>query len=173
MRKTTPLVSLSLLALLTAGIAHQPAAPAPAAAPTPAAALWAKLKVLSGTYAGTMPDGTKVEYVYSLTGGGSALLETMALHDGMTSVYSLDGDRVIMTHYCGAQNQPRMTSPGLIGDTATFEFLDATGMKSPDDPHMRKLVFKFDPDGTLHQDWTFFVNGKEQGTAHFDLKPAK
>jgi hypothetical protein len=145
---------------------------APEAAANPAEALWAKLKVLKGTYAGTMPDGSTVEYEYSLTGGGSALVEHMSMHDGMTSVYTLDGDRVMMTHYCGAKNQPRMASPGLVGDTATFDFVDATGMKSPDDPHMRKMVVKFLPDGSIQQDWSFYMNGKEQGVAHFDLKPA-
>ena len=32
--------------------------------------------------------------------------------EDMISMFNLDGDRVVLTHYCAAGNQPRMVASG-------------------------------------------------------------
>ena len=52
----------------------------------------------------------QVVSVFKLTGGGSAVQETIfpgAAHE-MVSVYHADGKDVVMTHYCALGNQPKM-----------------------------------------------------------------
>ena len=52
----------------------------------------------------------------------------------MITMFHMDGSRLLMTHYRGAGNQPRMTgtlSPD--GKSVTFDFLDATNL-SPRNP---------------------------------------
>ena len=46
--------------------------------------------------------------VFRPTSGGSALLSEIVGVEDMITMFHLDNDRVLMTHYCGAGNQPRM-----------------------------------------------------------------
>jgi hypothetical protein len=66
---------------------------------------------------------------YRLTGGGSAVVEDWLVkgRSTMMSVYHLDDGDLRMTHYCGAQNQPRLRATkfdetGII----EFSFVDVT-----------------------------------------------
>lgn len=149
----------------------------PAKGDEDAAALFEKLKSLAGTWNGEAM-GQPCKFEYTVTGGGSAVVENQDLHGGMMTVYTLDdaGDagkpRVIVTHYCAAGNQPRMASTGLTGDHASFAFLDATGLKSENDPHMHQLALTFNADGSVQQSWTMFVENKAKGTVSVKLKRA-
>jgi hypothetical protein len=159
----TPSAAVALLA--AAGPATQPAGEA-----HDAAALFDKLAGLAGTWTGEANGGAKVKFEYTLTGGGTTLVENQDIHGGMMTMYSLDGDRVVMTHYCGTGNQPRMAASGLAGETAEFKFVDATGMKDANDAHMHELAITFAADGTLQQDWTLYADGKPTGVVTIKLK---
>ena len=128
-----------------------------------------KLKTLTGTWEGVTPDGKPVQVTYRITSGGSALLSEISPNDSMITMFHMDGDRLLMTHYCGAGNQPRMKgtlSPD--GKTVVFEFLDATNLASPNAGHMHRAAFSM-PDATHHsEDWTYLSNGKEE-THRFEL----
>ena len=83
---------------------------------------------------------------YSETGNGSAVVENLAV-DGvpsMTSVYHLDGGDLRMTHYCAAQNQPRLKARqiDLAKGVLDFDFVDATNLRSPDAPHVYGLEMR-------------------------------
>lgn len=144
-----------------------------AAAPSTAAALFDKLKVLSGKYDGKAPNGQVFTTSYNLSGGGSALVEEMTMHGSMTTVYTLDstpnGDRILLTHYCAAGNQPRMVCKGLEGNVAKFTFLDATGNMTV--PHMHNMTLTFKDNGIIHQAWELYTDGKPAMTVEFDLTP--
>ena len=120
-----------------------------------------KLKTLVGTWEGKTSKGT-AQVTFRMTGGGSALMSEINGEEDMITMFHLDGDRLLMTHYCGAGNQPRMVgtlSPD--GKSVIFEFLDATNLSSPKAAHMRHVVFTF-PDANHHvEDWTFAQDGKE------------
>jgi hypothetical protein len=59
----------------------------------------------------------------------------------MTSVYHLDGADLRVTHFCGAQNQPRLKALRIdFGHgTLDFDFVDITNLRSPDSPHVHGL----------------------------------
>ncbi len=131
------------------------------------------LKALNGTWEGKSPDGNTVRVAFRPTSGGSALMsEVMGEHE-MITMFHMDNDRVLMTHYCGAGNQPRMqASASPDGKTITFTFVDATNLSRPKDGHMHKLVITM-PDADHHsEDWTFAQDGKET-REHFELARLK
>jgi len=128
-----------------------------------------KLKTMVGTWEGVMPDGKTSQVTYRVTSGGSALLSEISPDDAMITMFHMDGERLMMTHYCGAGNQPRMKgtlSPD--GKTVVFEFIDATNLSSPNAGHMHRAVFTM-VDATHHnEDWSYLSNGKEE-THRFEL----
>jgi hypothetical protein len=155
-------LSLSLLMIATTMLAQ-----------TAAQKSFDQLKTLTGSWEGKTSDGKALNVSFRDTAGGSALMNE--IHgmgaENMVSMIHLDGpNRLLMTHYCGAGNQPRMaatTSPD--GKSITFTFFDATNLASPDAGHMQRVVITM-PDANHHQeDWTFIDHGKEMKEV-FDLK---
>jgi hypothetical protein len=138
-------------------------APSAAFAASAAQKSFEELKSLDGSWEGKAPDGQTVQVAYRVTGNGSAVMSEIKGHADMISMFNLDGDRLLMTHYCGAGNQPRMvasTSPD--GKTLTFDFLDATNLASPDDGHMTRLVLSM-PDANHHtEEWIYSDHGKPE-----------
>jgi hypothetical protein len=121
------------------------------------------LKTLAGTWEGKNQHGQTVKVAFRNTAGGSALLSEI-LGDGpenMVSMIHLDGDRLLLTHYCGAGNQPRMKATGAPdGRSVAFDYVDATNLSAPDAGHMNRVVFSM-PDSDHHsEEWTFLDHGK-------------
>ena len=89
----------------------------------------------------------------------------------ITMLY-LDGDRLILTHYCDAGNRPRMVgkmSPD--GKTVEFDFLDVSG--STQYGHMHHAVFTAIDANHHTEDWTYMEPGDKPIHAHFDLQRTK
>jgi len=132
-----------------------------------------KLKVLTGTWEGKSPEGKLVQVTFRDTAGGSALLSEIHGEgpENMISMFHLDGpNKLILTHYCGAGNQPRMqASPSPDGKTLTFDFLDATNLASPEAGHMNRVVIAMQDPNHHTQEWTFVDHGKEMKEL-FDLR---
>jgi len=122
------------------------------------------LKALQGTWEGKNAQGQPLMVTFRETSGGSALLSE--IHgmgpENMVSMIHMDGDRLLMTHYCGAGNQPRMKATlAPDGKSVAFDFMDATNLASPEAGHMRHVVFSM-PDADHHtEEWTFLDHGKE------------
>jgi len=122
------------------------------------------LKALEGTWEGKNSQGQVVRVSFRMTAGGSAFLSE--IHgkgpENMITMFHMDGERLLMTHYCGAGNQPRMTATlSPDGKSVIFDFLDATNLASPDAGHMHHVVFTM-PDANHHtEEWTFLDHGKE------------
>jgi len=129
-----------------------------------------QLKNLVGEWQGSREDGSTATAIYRLSANGSVLVEEFDVIDregyDMSTMYHLDGDRLMLTHYCMAKNQPRMKADLASSDlnTLRFSFLDATNMKSPEDGHMHSAVFRFVDENEMKQSWTFRKDGKDSFT---------
>lgn len=63
----------------------------------------------------------------------------------MTSVYHLDGPDLRLTHFCAAQNQPRLKATAVDADKGeiTFSFVDITNLRSTTSGHVDGLEIRF------------------------------
>jgi hypothetical protein len=122
-----------------------------------------RLSSLKGEWKGEI-DGVKIRLIYTLTADGSALMEDCRPETGrnMITMFTVDGDHLIATHYCSAKNQPQMaTSP--VTDTQkplAFSLVRVTGLKSPNDWHNTGLTVIQEDDDHLTQEWTYQAKGK-------------
>jgi hypothetical protein len=155
-------LTLALLLIATAALAQ-----------TTAQKSFDQLKSLSGGWEGKGSDGKPVEVSFRDTAGGSALMSEIHGHgpENMVSMIHLDGpNRLLLTHYCGAGNQPRMlASFSPDGKTITFDFFDGTNIPSPEAGHMQRVVIAM-LDANHHTElWTFKDHDQEM-KEFFDLQ---
>jgi hypothetical protein len=129
---------------------------------------FARLAALDGRWEGRSTKGWENVLENSSIAKGSAILSTStfkdAAHEGMATLFYLDGERLLLTHYCEAGNQPTLvaSSAGSDGGSVTFTFLRGTGMRSRDDGHMDKVVVRFVDDAHFSSQWTWYQDGKER-----------
>ncbi len=131
-----------------------------------------QLRALQGTWTGKNAAGNVLTVDFRDTAGGSALLNEIHGQgpENMVTMFNLDNDRLLMTHYCSAGNQPRMVaSVSPDGKTFTFNFLDATNITPSQPGHMVKAVFTVVDANHHTEDWTFKAGDKEMHE-HFDLQ---
>jgi hypothetical protein len=115
-------------------------------------------------------DGVPIKETYTVTANGTALMsETKPANSpAMITMFTVDGDHLIATHYCVAGNQPQMVTgvPGDLENGVTFSLERVTGMKTPDDWHNTGLTVTLDDKDHMTQRWTYLYKGKT-GTAIF------
>ena len=133
---------------------------------------FAQLKSLSGTWEGKTSKGETDQVLFRVTGNGSAVMsEILGHHEDMITMFHLDGaDKLLMTHYCGAGNQPRMkATTSADGKTITFDFLDATNLEGNQPGHMRRLVIGLLDQNHHTEEWTFAAANGGEMKEQFDL----
>jgi hypothetical protein len=147
--------------------------PGPASSETKAAPGFEKLKSLVGEWRGKDGKGKVVEASYSLTAGNTAVMETLKMADGlsMVTIYHPHNEKLVMTHYCILNNQPRMQASG-DDRSLTFSLVDVTNLPSPSAPHMRKLVLSFPDKDQLKHEWTMRASGQDK-TEAFSFERSK
>lgn len=126
---------------------------------------------MPGTWEGKGSEGQPLEVTFKVTSAGSAVMsEIVAPHHDMISMIHMDGpNRLLLTHYCTAGNQPRMqASVSPDGHTLTFNYVDATNLSSPDAGHMQRMVLTILDDNHHSEEWTFVDHGNER-KEKFDL----
>jgi hypothetical protein len=149
-----------------------------------------RMKALAGSWQGAVildppqsemgPD-TAVQITLRVTSRGNAMVHEMkgagtpddpARYDHPVTMFYLDGDRLLLTHYCDAGNRPRMVAKGSAdGKTVEFEFLDLSG--GNDSGHMHHAVFTFIDANHHIEDWTYMMPGDKPMHAHMDLQRTK
>ena len=121
-------------------------------------------------------DGTEIKLTYTLTAAGSALMEEFrAGNTVMMTMFTIDGDHLIATHYCSAGNQPQMMTGPITDPSArsfAFTLSRVTGMKTPEDWHNTGLTVIMDDKQHLTQVWTYEDGGKK-GTNTFRFTRTK
>ena len=149
-----------------------------------------QLKTLAGTWQGPvttdppqaeMGNGSVTQVSMRVTSRGNSLTHEMkeagkpddAMHyDHPVTMLYMDGDRLLLTHYCDAGNRPRMvarTSPD--GKTVEFDFLDVSGGEQYG--HMHHALFTIIDANHHIEDWTYMMPGDKPVHARMDLKRAQ
>lgn len=108
---------------------------------------YADLSQLVGEWEGSYANGRSHQVSFELTANGSALMETWTMSPTRKSLtmYTLDGDRLLATHYCPQGNQPTLVLTELDGDGAyQFEFLSGTNLQDPQGSHQHALTIEID-----------------------------
>jgi hypothetical protein len=127
--------------------------------------MFERLKTLAGEWDGTFEwsggrtgSGT-LHVTYSLTGGGSAVVETLVMGGvpTMTTVYHLDGNDLRMTHYCAARNQPRLRAVRFedAQQSAEFILVDVTGVGPKNPGHVQAFYVRLVDADRLNLRFTF------------------
>lgn len=139
---------------------HNHAVPAPATN-----AGFDKMKTLVGTWVAVDGDGRPTDQVVSvvkLTAGGSAILETLfpgQPHE-MISVYTADGQDLLLTHYCMLGNQPRLKASGKSpGNKLSFEFVGGSNLDPKKDKHMHSAILTIVDADRIEIEGTGWENG--------------
>ena len=121
------------------------------------------LALLKGEWKGEQ-EGVKISLIYTLTANGSALMEEFRPESGaaMITMFTVDGDQLIATHYCSANNQPQMVTPTITDaqKPLAFSLARITGLKSPDAWHNTGLTVTQIDNDHLTQEWTYQSKGK-------------
>ena len=158
-------VGVAVLALATAGWAQETKPPA-----SQAQEAFTILKSLAGNWEGhvttDMPVAAKVpdtpmHVSLRVTSRGHAMVHEMTSAnspDDPVTMFYVDGDRLLLTHYCDAGNRPRMT--GTIspdGKTVDFALVDVSGSMKE---HMDHAVFHLIDANHHTEEWTFMIGDK-------------
>lgn len=136
------------------------------------AAEFDRMKALAGRWEGKLPNGHTFAVTYKVVSSGSAVMESLD-HNGMITMFHLDGDTLMLTHYCSAGNQPRMRLVSSTPESLTFEMFDATNLASPNDGHMRGVVYTFRGKNHVSAEWIFSKDGHDEPHGILDLKRKK
>src|SRR5687767_11220580 len=146
-----------LCALVVAAFGAGAGAQAPATK-SPAAQGLDKLKALQGDWIDVEGAfGTKgaVAVTYRVTGGGHTVVETFPINTPfeMTTVYHVDGNDLVLTHYCADNTQPRMRSKGLTGSVLAFDYDGGTNIDVSKTNHMHTARLEFVAPDEIRGTW--------------------
>ena len=159
------LLVISAVLVMATAVSGQPTPSGTSAS----AAVFKQMATLAGEWE-AIQDGVPVKETYALTAKGSVLMSETKPADSepMITMFTVDGDHLIATHYCVAGNQPQMVTgvPSDLEKGVTFSLERVTGMKTPDDWHNTGLTLTLDDKDHMTQRWTYLYKGKT-GTTTF------
>jgi hypothetical protein len=176
MKSLRRMLSVALISLSTAAFAQSNAQQS-----------FTTLKALAGSWEGRvtttpamegMGDMKNVEITLRVTSRGNALVHEMKAagtpddptrYDHPVTMLYLDGERLLLTHYCDAGNRPRMVAQSSPdGKKVEFTFLDLSG--GTQYGHMDHAVFTIVDANHHTEDWTYMMPGDKPVRAHMDLQ---
>jgi hypothetical protein len=156
-------------------------------APSAADKSFTQLKTLAGTWQGpvtvepkqkAMDNGEPMQISLRVTSRGNALVHEMkdpskpddpTRYDHPLTMFYVDNDRLLLTHYCDAGNRPRMVArTSSDGKTVEFDFLDVAG--STQYGNMQHAVFTVIDDNHHIEEWTYLTPGNKAIHARMDLQ---
>jgi hypothetical protein len=163
---------------LVASLAALCLAPLPArAGDVDAKAAFQRLKTLVGTWEGhgDQPTGFPVKIEFRLTGAGSALEERTfpGTDHEMLTIYYMDGNDLVLTHYCAGANQPHMklVAGGAEG-ALKFDFVSGTNLDPEKTSHMHSAIYSSIAPDKYEATWSAFDAGKPSGAHTFFMAKA-
>lgn len=143
-----------------------------------------QLKGLAGTWEGE-PEGEgeeaaaeadaagTVTHEIQVSAAGTVVMETMApgtAHE-MINMYHLDGEDLLLTHYCAGGNQPRMrlNREQSSADLLVFDFAGGTNLDPEVDNHIHSARIQMVDGDHMESVWKAYAAGEEAGTMTFHL----
>jgi hypothetical protein len=137
-----------------------------------------RLKKLEGKWVGRSTKGWTEAITFKTIAQGSVVHESSFdahPNETMATMYYLDGERLLLTHYCVSKTQPRLQATAFEegGRRVTFTFLDGGNLPSRDKGHMDKVVLNFIDDGHFTSQWTWYQQGSEKWLEEIRYERAK
>jgi hypothetical protein len=109
------------------------------------------------------PSNASTALTFKTKAAGSAVVQTTRIGTPgeMESIYHMDGNELLLTHYCALQNAPvlkfvKTNTPGEI----KFVFKGGTNFDPAVDAHFHEGTFNVKDKDTFEQTFTVFTNGK-------------
>jgi hypothetical protein len=133
------------------------------------------LKGLEGHWEGTLGtrDGEPIVVDYRVTANGTTVMETMfpGTPEEMVTMYYLEGDELVMTHYCARGNQPRMR----LQESSDFEMLsfvyeDGSNVDPTQDTYLRSGMIWFKDGDQIECEWLFYTGAEQTGVSDLYLR---
>ena len=121
------------------------------------------LKSFVGDWQGVTESGRQFQVSYRLTANDTVLIETWTMSPTRQSmtVYHMDGEALIATHYCPQGNQPRLQyRADTSNERLHFTFRDATNLPDPNVAHQHEFWIRRHADGTFARNETYLENGE-------------
>ena len=142
-----------------------------------AAKAFERLKGLQGRWEGTGGEagkpGDPLVVEYAVTAGGHAVMEKVFAgqpHE-MVTVFTLDGDDLIATHYCSGGNQPHYKfKPGTKPNEVAMDFDGGTSLDLSKDAFIHDVRYDLGTDGKVRAELTNYAMGKAAGKVEFQLE---
>ena len=173
------LTTVALLAIATPLVADEGMSPA---------GVFEQLKEMDGTWDATaaqvagepMPDEEgplKGQHQFTVSAAGTVVMEVMGpgTDHEMINMYHMDGEDLVLTHYCAAGNQPTMKLDRemLAAGKTHFAFTGGTNLDPEADQHIHSTMMEWQEDGSLVEAWSAWAGGEEAGVMEFVLTPAE
>lgn len=145
-----------------------------------------QLKSLAGTWKGSpMGEGPEADaeaeeamagkavHDIQVSAAGTVVMETMSPgtpHE-MINMYHLDGEELVLTHYCAGGNQPtmRLDRAKSSADKFVFEFTGGTNLDPAVDSHIHSAKIEFMGEDKMDSVWYGYQNGEQAGIMTFHL----
>jgi len=142
---------------------------------SPPKAAFKRLQALAGDWEGKDSDGGAAKTKFQIVASGTAVMETLSPTgmEDMLTLYSIDGDSIVLVHYCPTNSQPRMKATPRSGQVKelTFTFQGAGNLPSEEVGHQHKLVIQFEDADHITETWTWRAKGKDTPMVfHFTRK---
>jgi hypothetical protein len=141
-----------------------------------AKAAFEKLTKLAGDWVAVGEDGKPTDKVISsikVTSGGSAVHETLFPGKGeeMVTIYHIDGNDLVLTHYCMLHNQPHLKlDSASTGNKLMFKFVNGANIDPAKDMHMHDGTLTILDDDHIQSQWVGWANGKPAEDHQFSMK---
>jgi hypothetical protein len=160
--KMNKVVALASLAFAAAAVtAAGPAVPKPEGK-VDAGAAFSRLKGLAGEWNVESARG-KGRSQFQVIAGGWVVLERFTDPGGgeMLTAYHLDGDKLVLTHYCLAGNEPHMVAEKFdaVSGRLTFAFAGGANIGA-DTGHMHDAAFRLISNDRFDAKWNFVEAGR-------------
>ena len=146
-----------------------------------------QLKSLDGTWKGE-PEGQgeeaeaeakaagPVTHEIQVSAAGTVVMETMnpGTEHEMINMYHLDGDDLLLTHYCAGGNQPQMRLDlgQSTADLLVFDFIGGTNLDPATDHYIGSARIQVVDSDHLKSVWGAYSGRQQVGTMTFHLERA-